>query len=534
MTIMYRRVPSDSRFPLLNGPYTQTEFNQLLEDFENWVNGFTPTVGTYVSPYSFVITSNIVGGVTYYSANNAYQIIYGGSGNTNGIDGTDAAAVMQAAIDAASLTNGSIMLTCDIDVTAASPTAPITPKSNVHLIGANSAIKITAVAGAGYMMRVLAAIENFHLENLTLDAAGIANPWDCSYHATDCLLENVNLINAQGYNVIFNHIDNNRVKIKGCYMTKGTGHTGMDFVDICGLNCEVSRNILVNDTVDYSEGIAPAQTINLKIQDNSIIFDASIQTKTIGISLEAYPYITGETYSHVNPIVSGNYLFDASMAIGCGGDQDNSVFNAIAANNVFEAPNYTVDDPLLYIGKGTSEILISGNNLGDKMLEIDGGSFLPVNGVHIEGNKFGTFVMQKAADSRNISVIGNQWIHTAGTYLMYIDSTGYTLTNLSVLNNHIDNQNGANAHISGGTFVNKKVKNNSGYVTENAGIAHITAGTTLVVHHGLTGEPIAVMLTPNWTGTGDVWYTDIDTTHFTIHITNAVDCYIAWTAFHDL
>jgi hypothetical protein len=61
---------------------------------ENWANGFTPS-GTYVSPYSYVISQNVVGGVTYYSASNAYQTIYGGSGSI-GADGLDLDAVTQA------------------------------------------------------------------------------------------------------------------------------------------------------------------------------------------------------------------------------------------------------------------------------------------------------------------------------------------------------------------------------------------------------------------------------------------------------
>jgi len=103
MSIMYRRVPSDSRFPGVIGPLTETEGNQWREDMENWANGWTPT-GSYIFPSTYVIASNVVGGVTYYSVSIAYQTVIGGSGNAGGVTGTDVVAVVQAAFDA--LTNG--------------------------------------------------------------------------------------------------------------------------------------------------------------------------------------------------------------------------------------------------------------------------------------------------------------------------------------------------------------------------------------------------------------------------------------------
>jgi hypothetical protein len=79
---------------------TETEGNLLLEYVESMRNGFTPS-GTFISPYSYIVSWSIVSGVTYYSASNAYQILLGGPLSA-GVDGTDFDAVMNAAVAASS------------------------------------------------------------------------------------------------------------------------------------------------------------------------------------------------------------------------------------------------------------------------------------------------------------------------------------------------------------------------------------------------------------------------------------------------
>lgn len=81
MTVMYRQVPSDSRFAA-TGPFTRDEFNELTSDFEDLVNGFTPA-GVFRSTADFVITFD---GTDYY-ASSAYQTVYGGPDDTGGVDG---------------------------------------------------------------------------------------------------------------------------------------------------------------------------------------------------------------------------------------------------------------------------------------------------------------------------------------------------------------------------------------------------------------------------------------------------------------
>jgi hypothetical protein len=88
------------------GQHLKDEDHDLLIDM---YRGFTPS-GTFISPYSYLISKTTDGGIDYYCASNAYQPIYGGSTladhHNGGVDGANAAAVIQAAIDGAYATNG--------------------------------------------------------------------------------------------------------------------------------------------------------------------------------------------------------------------------------------------------------------------------------------------------------------------------------------------------------------------------------------------------------------------------------------------
>jgi hypothetical protein len=81
------------------GQHLIDEDHDLLVDM---YRGFSP-VGTFVSPYTYVISKNIVAGVTYYCASNAFQPVYGGATladhHNGGVDGVDGSAVIQACLD---------------------------------------------------------------------------------------------------------------------------------------------------------------------------------------------------------------------------------------------------------------------------------------------------------------------------------------------------------------------------------------------------------------------------------------------------
>jgi parallel beta-helix repeat protein len=71
---------------------------QTIDELIDIALGFTST-GVYVNPCKYVVVKNTVDGVDYYYANNAYQTIYGGPLNVNGVDGTNALTVIQAAVN---------------------------------------------------------------------------------------------------------------------------------------------------------------------------------------------------------------------------------------------------------------------------------------------------------------------------------------------------------------------------------------------------------------------------------------------------
>lgn len=88
-------------YPTSDGtPLNENDYNAL----RLILAGYTPS-GTFLNPCTFTISED--GTDTY--ASNAYQTIYGGSSDTGGVDGGDAAAVIQAAVDALGDPGGKIL-----------------------------------------------------------------------------------------------------------------------------------------------------------------------------------------------------------------------------------------------------------------------------------------------------------------------------------------------------------------------------------------------------------------------------------------
>lgn len=98
------------------------------------VNGYTPS-GTFISPYSFLITIIDVGGTDYYYANNAFQTVYGGPSNAGSIDGTDFDAVLDKVIsDVQAVDGGQIYFAVGTYIAAAVHT--LTESHNISFFGA--------------------------------------------------------------------------------------------------------------------------------------------------------------------------------------------------------------------------------------------------------------------------------------------------------------------------------------------------------------------------------------------------------------
>lgn len=72
------------------GKLNSTHANQII----NAINGFSAS-GTFRAPYTFLVTTD---GTDAY-ASNAFQTVYGGASDAGSVDGGDASAVIQAALD---------------------------------------------------------------------------------------------------------------------------------------------------------------------------------------------------------------------------------------------------------------------------------------------------------------------------------------------------------------------------------------------------------------------------------------------------
>jgi hypothetical protein len=79
----------------LNGDYLRGTLDH--DAIVGQLRGFT-TSGTFTTPFPYILSKTVVGGVTYYQAANAYQIVYGGVSSAGSTAGTSPSAVMNAAI----------------------------------------------------------------------------------------------------------------------------------------------------------------------------------------------------------------------------------------------------------------------------------------------------------------------------------------------------------------------------------------------------------------------------------------------------
>ena len=127
--------------------------------------------GSFVSPYSFVLTKNIVGGVTYYYANNAFQSIYGGAGSAGGVDGSDCDAVFAAVkANVIAVGGGSIYLTPGT-YPLANTFEVDTQFPSLNIIGAGRST-ILAYSGTSACIKFSAEAETCLLSNFKIILSG--------------------------------------------------------------------------------------------------------------------------------------------------------------------------------------------------------------------------------------------------------------------------------------------------------------------------------------------------------------------------
>jgi hypothetical protein len=93
---IYPRKTTELRGDYLRGAL---DWNAMVEKARSIFDGFSPS-GTFSTANKIIFNYAVIESVTYYYASNAYQTIYGGPTSVGGVDGTDSAAVIQAAVTA--------------------------------------------------------------------------------------------------------------------------------------------------------------------------------------------------------------------------------------------------------------------------------------------------------------------------------------------------------------------------------------------------------------------------------------------------
>jgi hypothetical protein len=518
---MYRRVPSDSRFPGVVGPLTEAEGNQWREDMENWANGFTPS-GVFVSQNDYIISMATDGGVDYFCASNAYQPVYGGFTTANhhigGVDGASLGAVLQAALtnvtnggtvylkgvvgDATDLviSNSKTSLIGDgvselrIPVGRVTPTAQLSVAADVtdvvvkgirfygrreiNFDGLWSEVDVPANPQVAFMLlgsNLNITVENCAFLNQLYEAIWV--PYYVTIAAHKTLNFNNNYIYDCGYGITIEKADNVLINNNFLYGCKTWG---------ISLNYNVINNViiahnLIDGTSTYYAGSATAgiqsggstTTTNVSADDNTIASCAYAlniaASKIVNNSINLAGYAI--QVSAESTLVSGNSIKNTGS----------NAINILAGQN-HKIVNNTIDDCCLDQVEADTYGAINtspGAGVGDYSL--------------IAGN-----ILKQTTDG-----VARYGIWTA---------TNSIVTDNTVLGNFL---------IPMLLDASATVHHNVGYVTESKGVS-VGTGAPQTIAHGLVGLPIRISIVPIATGiTPSNVYADATNIYCTV--TNGAD-----------
>jgi parallel beta-helix repeat protein len=282
------------------------------------VNGFTPS-GTFKSYYTHLVGSYVVGVTTYYYSANAFQIVYGGEDDAGTVDGTDAAAVIQAALDDGGLTylkNGAYPLLRKLTLISGNLLVGES-QSGVVLTGFNTAVVYALIDGSD-------GVDNCVLANFTFDvnnnnAAGTQLPnvgLGIVIVGSNNRAENLTIYNSYLQGIVMgldSHALSENNLIVNCTVYN-SGNDGLVF-------CNSRRSHMYNCTVHDTYGVL-AGGFNLAYG----CYDCSIEDSHSDTT--AYGFATDHSLGAVssnltfrncesdNTLVNG-FIFDGGDAINC-------------------------------------------------------------------------------------------------------------------------------------------------------------------------------------------------------------------------
>jgi hypothetical protein len=243
---------------------------------------------------------------------------------------------------------------------------------------------------------------------------------------------------------------------------------------------------------NYIEG-TPSDVYGIKSwrMNNIIMGNTVIHTGRYGIALITNQARIIPVFSH---IVEGNCLLYTGGGIYLGYGN----MNTIVRNNVIERPT---GSGIVLLSAGVNDCIIEGNIIIDPAYQYNGydGSGVIINGQRnvIRGNKL---IVTDTTNIRPVSFINEA-------------SGDYNVIELNYFPIGVTYRTAPLVKTGAHTIVRRNIN----YLTENSGVATISAGSTRVtVSHGLATTPSKVLITPLAQPSGKLWVENITSTSFDI------------------
>jgi len=435
--------------------------------------------------------------------------------------GTDAATVIQAAIDALSTVGGRILIKSG-EYTI-STTLRI--RSNIHLKGEGKEVTILKAASGlndnlmeNYNIDTSPLMdENIIIEHLTLDHQGSSQTSGSTLalRVKNSILRNCKVMNGYNFTVYWtgwrtdpltyaeeNVIENNIIYGAGASDQFGGG---------LFKRCYIAGNV-------FDGGGGSGGFVNRLITESVIVGNVVKNQSGAGISLE-----TG-----TKNIVIGNVVVDNDgTGISAPTTDDGDPYYNLVEENIVLRCKYGIS-----IGQ---EAIVIGN----RVEENEAAGIVALSYSIVKGN-----IVKNNGQDDTVNAIYRVGIRLPNSVhcivkgnLVFDDQTTKTqqygiweggtadynqIKNNDVFGNDVSQivKVGANSVVTG----------NIGFVTENSGTATISSSTYVDVTHGLAGTPTTINVTPATSGTGDWYLSNIGDTTFRINVANSGTYTFHWTA----
>jgi parallel beta-helix repeat protein len=483
-------------------PRTPAQYNAEQDYLEGFCNGFTP-VGTFVSPYSFLIDSALDGGVTYYGACTGSQTIYGGfsaaTHHNGGVDGANADAVIQAALN--NLTAGrtwkeKVVLTGDFAVDA---TLTIPSYSIFELLGS---LTWNGADGIGEEI-----IENsdkvggntqIDLINGIYNGGNLAGELFDFEKLTDFNVKNVHLTNIKqlGAHGLFWNCQKGVVSGNNVYgNNKGLG---FNFYDGCK-NIAVANNVF---DLTYDSAISIGSSGGVLCSDIAVTGNTAKGFNAgNGMGISVFGLSKDIT-------ITGNTITDQHF------DGINAITDVDTPDRIVISGNIVKDCLRDGIAVQSSNSSITGNVVSgctSNGIDIMAGR-VTATGNNLQHCDIGIYIYPDAAVSYNV-LTGN---------ICYSNNFGIVVGTGCVENTIIGNNvlgNVTSNLVNNGTTT--MIDDNHGFLTYNTAESTGT-GAEQTIAHGLVNMPCLVTVVPESTGTtiSNIW---ADATNIYVTVTNGKD-----------